>query len=790
MRFAITAAAIALGIGVIISVIVSGNKSVQPDPEAPETPAQVEAAAAPPSDPPADEAGPSEEPTAEQPPAPEGQADAGDSETPDTEPAPEGEPDVEPAPVEAEADALSNLRPRFAADPADPITIGNADPESGYQLRAEVDPYRAGLLRVALSQYTTAIDSEDRYELLSPIDLNIQPEDRNPLIGSYAARQITINGQAVTLYRKDAESGKYLGAWEVVSSDKDQVTLAMTIRGGPEDSPTDIARITRVYSVAPGSYSVSLDQSVENLSDLELTITWAQLGPGDVHHNPSDYLRGRSRQYVLGYFDDDRDQSRFSIYTDDGFISRPDLINKLKAPKSERDADDWDSIWPNPKINNDNKDKHLVWLAVENRYFAMITSASIPEGTEESADIVPLTDRFPTIATVVTPNEAQIKKADPDNRHVVMYLTSAPHTLKPGAKTPAAALDLDIFAGPRLDEVYAQSPYKAMRLDKTIRYSLGGFCGFCTFQWLAHGLLGFMELLHDGVWGIGFHDWGVSIILLVLAVRLILHPLTKRGQTNMMKMGKQMAAVQPELEKLKKKYKDDPKKVQAEQMRLFREKGINPAASAVGCLPMFLQMPIWIALYAMLYYAIELRQESAFYGVFQAISGGYWPFLGDLSVSDRFIPLFPDDGTHVLEVIFIRFDYSAINILPLLMGITFYFNMKLTSPPPANEQQAQQQKIMRFMPFLMPIFLYSAPSGLTLYICASTFAGIVDSYIVRKHVKELEASGELFKKKEPKPGGFMDKLGKMAEEAQKRQAEAAKQDGRGPGGQHKKRKRK
>ena len=89
------------------------------------------------------------------------------------------------------------------------------------------------------------------------------------------------------------------------------------------------------------------------------------------------------------------------------------------------------------------------------------------------------------------------------------------------------------------------------------------------------------------------------------------------------------------------------------------------------------------------------------------------------------------------------------------------------------EQQAQQQKIMRFMPFLMPIFLYSAPSGLTLYICASTFAGIVDSYIVRKHVKELKESGKLFEKKERKPGGIMHRIQMAAEQAQKTQQERA-----------------
>nr|MBX2852565.1 YidC/Oxa1 family membrane protein insertase [Phycisphaeraceae bacterium] len=449
----------------------------------------------------------------------------------------------------------------------------------------------------------------------------------------------------------------------------------------------------------------------------------------------------------------------------------------------------WQTVWPNPKIEEP-ATKELVWLATENRYFVAISSAPILDIEDDllPRDIPALQSIYPTIKTTVVPNELQASWMNDEKRRVVLELISNEIKLEPGAQTAAADLSLDLFAGPREDEIFAAQPYKALQYEKTIRYSLGGCFGFCTFQWLANLLLGFLELLHSGFFGYGLFDWGISIIILVLVVRIILHPLTKRGQTNMLKMGKQMAAVQPEINKLKKKYADDPRQLQAEQMKLFREKGINPAAGAVGCLPMFLQMPIWIALYAMLYYAIELRHEPAFYGVFQAIAG--WPFLADLSSADRFIPLGPDDGSMVFNLIFIRLDYSSINILPILMGITFFINMKFTTPPPMNEQQATQQKIMRIMPLLFPFFLYSAPAGLTLYICASTMAGIVDSYIVRKHVKELEESGELFKPKQHKPGGFMDKLQKMAEAKQAQMEEAKKQQQQNKGPQqYKKRKR-
>jgi YidC/Oxa1 family membrane protein insertase len=190
----------------------------------------------------------------------------------------------------------------------------------------------------------------------------------------------------------------------------------------------------------------------------------------------------------------------------------------------------------------------------------------------------------------------------------------------------------------------------------------------------------------------------------------------------------------------------------------------------------------------MLYYAIELRHEPAFYGVFQAIGslfGGSWPFLGSLSDPDRFIPLFGQPKP--ISLLLITLDFQYLNILPLLMGVVFFFQQKLTTPPATTDQARQQQMMMKFMVLLFPVFLYSAPSGLTLYILASTAAGIVDSYLVRKHVKQQEASGELFKAKPRRRGGLMDRLAKAAEQKQRMLTERGKKAGASGGGRPRKR---
>ena len=122
------------------------------------------------------------------------------------------------------------------------------------------------------------------------------------------------------------------------------------------------------------------------------------------------------------------------------------------------------------------------------------------------------------------------------------------------------------------------------------------------------------------------------------------------------------------------------------------------------------------------------------------------------------------------------------------MAVMFYFQQKMTTPPAADEQQAQQQKIMKFMMLLFPFFLYPAPSGLTLYILASTTAGMIDSYYVRKHIKREEEAGTLFKKKDGKKGsGFMQRISKAVAEKQKEMEEMQRKSQTGPRKRKKKR---
>ncbi|MBB6428224.1 YidC/Oxa1 family insertase periplasmic-domain containing protein [Algisphaera agarilytica] len=642
--------------------------------------------------------------------------------------------------------------------------LGATSDESPFKFRIEFTSYGAGLKKITLTDYDQFVDppkegeAKPAYHLM---DVNQGvAEGAAPAFYPYAAQAVTINGQSVRL------DGVQWAADDVVRGDASHsVTYRLPVVGADDQL---VAEVVRTWTASADSYDLSLKQQILNHTDAPLEVSFQQYAQGDVLTDLGAYL-GDRRMFITGHFRDEK-PPKFGIYVDDSFIPRNDLIKQKRT------------LWPNEDLPV-RKNPRLAWLAAENRYFAVITHAPVPESATVTADVPELDGTFPAVSYRVLDQEIDMPQAD--KQRIAVQLGSAAHTVAPGS---SLALDLAVYAGPRKKAVLDEAPYSLMHFDKLIRYELG--CTWCTFQWLAKGLLGYLKGLN---WLV--KDWGIAIIILVLTVRLLLHPITKRAQTNMMKMSKQMGKLQPEMATLKEKYKDDPTALNRETMKLYREAGINPA-NMLGCLPMLLQTPIWIALYAMLYFAIELRHEPAFYGVFQSISGGAWHFLEDLSVSDNFIRFIPPEqpAYKLTWLPFIEPEFRSLNVLPLLMAVVFFFQMKLTTPPPQTDQQRQQQMIMKFMPFMFPIFLYSAPAGLTLYICCSTFAGIVDSYIVRKHVREQEEAGTLFEKKPVKPGGFRDRMQKRfemaAQMAAERQAEIEKQKKASGGGNKNYKKRK
>jgi YidC/Oxa1 family membrane protein insertase len=627
-----------------------------------------------------------------------------------------------PAPAKPAADepAWTAMSPGSPTEQA--TAIGSVDPTAARFLLA-LNPRGAGIDRITFSDLWRTADeaalarqgkapAEGRYELASPGKL--QGFDV-PLL---AARAIEVDGRTI---RVDGNVWRETAPGTFVTEIKDG-TGALQLR------------VTRRWQVEAGSYEIRCEQRVENLSASPRAVRWLQFGPTDLSRDPNDSVD--SRRFQSGYLmAKERDPAQATVIVHGATLDHSTVVSQVAGGDL--------TVWPTERQVQEKYG--LSWFGATNRYFALAVHAPYaPPGSAGKA-----------IAPAVAAIQAQVG----DGMHLgkpeqVVFTTcvSEQVTIAPGA---TGAFDVGVFAGPlERSLLSATQPFAALNMQGLILYLMSGCCSWCTFSWLADFLVWFLAFLHDYV----VRDWGLAIIVLVIVVRGLLHPLTRRSQISMQRVTKQMAMIKPELDALQKRYKDDPKQLQAETIRLYRERGVNPLGCAGGMLPTFLQMPIWIALYAVLYFAFELRQQPAFFGVFQQMGG--WGFLGDLSAQDRFIKLPFELNLYIAQV-------SAINLIPILMGLVFWVQQKYMAPPPSpnmTPEQEQQQKMMKWMMvILFPVMLYTAPSGLTLYIATSTLVGIYESKRVKREIEKMD-----FSKPQAKSGGWLQAAMARAQEAQKK----------------------
>jgi len=198
-----------------------------------------------------------------------------------------------------------------------------------------------------------------------------------------------------------------------------------------------------------------------------------------------------------------------------------------------------------------------------------------------------------------------------------------------------------------------------------------------------------MNWLHD-VLGLSY---GWAIIAITVIIKLLFWPLTQASMRSM----KRMAALQPQMKALQERYKDDPAKLNKKMMEFWKEHRINPMS---GCLPMLLQMPVFIGFFYMIQSSIELR-------------GARFLWVADLSK--------PDTVFYVMGF--------PVNLLPLIMGATMLWQSHLTPPSPGMDPV--QQRLMRWMPLMFLVFLYHFSAGLTLYWTVQNLLSIVQIKLTR-----------------------------------------------------------
>ena len=221
---------------------------------------------------------------------------------------------------------------------------------------------------------------------------------------------------------------------------------------------------------------------------------------------------------------------------------------------------------------------------------------------------------------------------------------------------------------------------------------------FGMWRWICYPILWVLNIFNDLI-----PNYGVAIVLLTILVRLLFWPLTHKSTVGM----KKMQEIQPLMKEIQAKYKDNPQRMQQETFALYREHKVNPMSS---CLPMLVQIPVFIALFNVLRSAVELR---------------YAPFLwiGDLSQPEGlFASWFP---------------FGGLNILPILMALTMGLQSALT---PGTGDKNQQKMMVVFMPVMMLVMFYSFPSALSLYWTLSQAVSIVQMWMIRRATAAKQAA--------------------------------------------------
>jgi len=218
-------------------------------------------------------------------------------------------------------------------------------------------------------------------------------------------------------------------------------------------------------------------------------------------------------------------------------------------------------------------------------------------------------------------------------------------------------------------------------------------------RWLTNIFAWFLSWLHGYI-----KNYGVVLIILALVLKVLLHPLTHKSMQASLKMQK----IQPQMQYLQKKYKDDPKTLQLEMSKLYKEAGANPLS---GCLPLLLQMPIFISLYNVLRYSLDMR------------NAGFVLWLKDLSEPDPYL------------------------ILPIIMGIFMVIQSLMMKPPKGNpeemdDKQKAAQSSQKMMTWMMPIMMFfifrNMPAGLVLYWTVFNIFSVIQQYYLLKHNRNKE----------------------------------------------------
>ncbi|WFF41141.1 membrane protein insertase YidC [Salinicola endophyticus] len=312
--------------------------------------------------------------------------------------------------------------------------------------------------------------------------------------------------------------------------------------------------------------------------------------------------------------------------------------------------------------------------------YSKVSFEDIRKGNFQNRDVkggwVAMIQHYFTSAWVPNPNQQNLYYGSVDNRDRTVAAFAGPNeTVKPGQQETLAAT---LYVGPKVQSMLAKvAPHLELTVD------------FGWLWFLANPLFWLLDHIHKIV-----GNWGWSIVLLTVCVKIVLFPLAAKAYKSMARMRK----MGPEMKRLKEQYGDDRQKMSQEMMKFYQKEKINPLG---GCLPMVIQMPVFIALYWMLMESVELRHAP------------FILWIHDLSAKDPYF------------------------ILPIIMGGTMLLQQFLNPTPP----DPMQAKIMKMLPVVFTFFFLWFPAGLVIYWIVNNSISILQQWFITRRVLNDDSGG-------------------------------------------------
>ncbi|OUX51166.1 MAG: preprotein translocase YidC [Rhodopirellula sp. TMED283] len=472
--------------------------------------------------------------------------------------------------------------------------------------------------------------------------------------------------------------------WDVVresgaaSFSVDLSQKEMAVVGG------DALRITRSYQLPETSYALDLGVQVENVGTTKQDIGVRLEGANGISLEGWWYSTKISPNWGGAAARDLVYKTKSSGHV---LVSGFEL---LKAAKAE-DKSNADPALPRYGMTpllfaDDGADasRDLSYVGVDSQYF---TVAFVP--AEGQASLTTLERGGAGIAS----DPAAIIRHQERAVNSTYYVDTLSRSLEPGE---FMRQDLRLFAGPKYTSLLTQ-----YGLQDCIYY--GWFSAIAKF-------LG--SLLH-GLSAVG--NYALAIILLTLIVRGCMFPLSRKAAVN----AQRMQELAPEMKKINEKYKDDMEGKVKAQRELQQRVGLNPLA---GCLPMFIQLPIFLGLYRTLSVNIEMRQQPAL---------SFTDWASNLAGPDK-LAYWGDWLWDYLSGRGIGWLGPYFNVLPVIVVVLYLIQQKLFMPPATDEQTALTQKMMSVMTLMMGLFFFRVPAGLCIYFITSSAWGICERIIVKR----------------------------------------------------------